>query len=126
LNSSIGIHSLIHDHNIQKPNQTDGHIPSVITFILVVTMHPERASFLAGHLLGEHPAFGTLRGDASDIFVARKFNETTNALEQLRTPSIGGSLVEIPALHYPHRVEKTSYGRNWETPEILEHTIFTV
>jgi len=34
-------------------------------------MHPERASFLASHLLGERPAFGTLRRGAPDIYFCR-------------------------------------------------------
>jgi len=39
-------------------------------------MHPEEASFLASHLLGERPAFETLRRSAPDIYFW-KFNETT-------------------------------------------------
>jgi len=83
-------------------------------------MHPEKASFLAGHLLGEHPAFGTLRRNAFDIYFCR--SKLRNAPEQSRIPPIGTSLAETPASRYPHRVGTTSDGWNRETPEIHRNT----
>jgi len=56
----------------------------------------------------------------------RKLTETTNALEQSRTPPINISLAETPAQHYPRCGGKTSDGRNRKTPKILKHAIFTV
>jgi len=90
-------------------------------------MHPERASFLAGHLLEERLAFQMLRRGAPDIsFAAPKFNETTNVPEKLRTPPISISLTETSAPYYPRHVGETNDGRDRGTPQILEHAIFTV
>jgi len=101
---------------------------------IVITMRPERASFLAGYLQEEavicwenvlpSGRYGAVR--PTYIFAAQKFSEPTNTLKQSRTLPIGISLAENPAPHYPRRVGKTSDGRNRETPEILEHANFTV
>jgi len=90
-------------------------------------VHPKRASFLIGkHLLLEDvlPPGRNSAVRPIYIFAAQKFEKTANAHEQTRTPLIGILLAETP--NYLRRVGKMNDGRNRETPEILESTIFSV